>query len=302
MTGQILSAFWPVFAVIAAGYAVRASGYLPRAFWRGVNAVNHRLLLPAFLFALLAGADLSHPGAARIALASAAASLVLLALGLLTASRLRRGAGAAVTAVAVQWNFVLTLALVQRLAGPDALGLAAAAVAPGVLIGAAITVTAFARADGTALTGALKRMARDPLVLAGLAGLTANMAGLGAAPAIFTPLEMIGAGALPVILLAMGAGLDFPALKGRSAPLAGGAILRCLAGPAVSLGAAAAFGLGGDGALILAIAGAAPSAAFVYAVAADFDVETGLTAGLITLTVLLSAAISPLAAAIALSL
>jgi predicted permease len=42
--------------VIALGYGVRASGYIPRERWRGVNALNHRLLLPSFLFTLLAQA------------------------------------------------------------------------------------------------------------------------------------------------------------------------------------------------------------------------------------------------------
>ncbi|MEQ8404410.1 MAG: hypothetical protein RKE49_04870 [Oceanicaulis sp.] len=304
MTGTILSAFLPIFAVIAAGYGVRASGYLPREFWRGVNALNHRLLLPAFLFMVLATADLCHPEAGRLAMLSAAGSLALLALaGLICAgARLAAGPGAAVSAVAVQWNFVLTLALVTRLAGPEAAPLAAAVIAPGVLIGAAATVAGFALARGAGLAPAAGRMARDPLVLAGLAGLAANAAGLARFEAILAPVELIGAGALPVILLAMGAGLDFSALKGRIAVLFAGAALRCVAGPAVFLGLALAFSVSGTGALVLAVAGAASAAAFVYAVAADFETETGLTAGMITLTVLVSVAVSPLTAALALAL
>lgn len=304
MSWTIVSAFLPVFTVIALGYAVRATGYLPREFWRGVNALNHRLLLPAFLFTVLAGADFGHAGAAALAALSTAGSAILLILSLGAAWILnRRGGGAApVAAIAVQWNFVLTLVLVQRLAGPEAAGLAAAVVAPGVLIGAVVTVAGFALSTGAGLSTALSHVIRDPLVLAALAGLAANAAGLDRLGALTAPIELIGAGALAVILLAMGAGLNFPALKGRAAPLAAGALLRAAAGPAVMLGLAAAFAVTGDGALILALAGAAPAAAFVYAVAADFETETGLTAGLITLTVLLSAVVSPLAALAGLSL
>jgi hypothetical protein len=100
----------------------------------------------------------------------------------------------------------------------------------------------------------------------------------------------------------MGAGLDFAALKGRILPLTTAVVLRCVAGPVVFLGLAVLFHLSGPAALALAIAGAAPSAAFIYAIAADFEADTGLTAGMITLTVLCSAAVSPLAAFLALSL
>jgi len=100
----------------------------------------------------------------------------------------------------------------------------------------------------------------------------------------------------------MGAGLDFSALKGRLGVLISAAVLRTGVGPVVYLGLALAFGLSGDLAVLLALTGAAPAAAFIYAVAADFEGEAGLTAGMITLTVLTSLLTLPVTAAIALSL
>jgi len=304
MIWTILSAFLPVFAVIALGYAVRASGYLPREFWRGVNALNHRVLLPAFLISQLAAADFSREGSAGLAALSTAGTLALLALALITvfAMGFRRGAAAPVTAVAVQWNFVLTLALLLALAGPDTASLAAAVVAPGILLGAVITAGSFAVAQGARPMAAAGKIARDPMVLAAIAGLAANAAGLARVPLLTAPIDLVGAGALAVILLAMGAGLDFGALRGRIRPLVTAAVLRCLAGPVVFLGLAILFDVSGPSAMVLALAGAAPCAAFVYAVAADFEAETGLTAGMITLTVLCSALISPVAAMIAAAL
>jgi predicted permease len=303
MIWTILAAFLPVFAVIAIGYGVRASNYLPRGLWRGVNAVNHRILLPAFLIAVLAGADLSHPAAGQLATISAIGSVLLLTLAVSAAFLLRLNtASAPVIATAVQWNFVLTLALVSNLAGPEAAPLVAAVVAPGVLIGAIITVGSFALVQGARPAAAAVRIVRDPMVIAALVGLLANATGLLRAPFLTDTIELIGAGALPVILLSMGAGLDFAALKGRIRPLATAAILRCVAGPVVFVGLAVLFNLSGPAAVALAIAGAAPSAAFIYAIAADFEADTGLTAGMITLTVLCSAAVSPLAAFLALSL
>ncbi|MCC5997431.1 MAG: hypothetical protein JJU18_13805 [Oceanicaulis sp.] len=143
-------------------------------------------------------------------------------------------------------------------------------------------------------------MRRDPVMIACAAGLAANAAGLARIPALLTPLELASAGTMAVILLAMGAGLDFKALRGRVRALAAAAALRSLIAPALYLLLALGFGLRGEEAALLALAGGAPGAAFTYALAADYRGETGLTAGMITLTVLTSAAALPLVTALAL--
>jgi predicted permease len=305
MTGQILTAFVPVFAIIALGYGVRASGYMPRSLWAGVNALNHRILLPAFLVALFARSDLTAPGASALALAAIAAGAGLIIAGL-AASRLLKASSAeaaALTAVVVQWNVVLTLVLAERLLGPDAAAPAAPVIAAGVVVGAATAVASFALAGSGSIAGAAKRIALDPVILACAIGLAASFAGLAdRAPVIVGALELLGAGAMAVILMAMGAGLDFAALKGRIRLLAAAAVLRCGFGAAAFLGAALAIDLTGDALVVMALAGAAPGAAFTYAIAVDFKGETGLVAGMLTLSVLVSAAVLPIAAAFALSL
>jgi hypothetical protein len=304
MTQIILSAFLPVFVVIALGYGVRASGYVPRELWRGVNALNHRLLLPSFLFTLLARAQFDGGSSLMIGGVSALGSaiMIVLALGLGRLVSVSGRITAPMIATAVMWNIVLTLALADRLLGDGIASAGAAVSATGVIIGAAATVAGFALTSDRGLKAALSKTARDPVVLACVLGLLANLSGLGRIAFLTAPIEMIGAGSMAVILLSMGAGLDFKALKGRLTMLVSAAMLRTVIGPVVYLGLALVFGLSGDLAVLMAIAGAAPAAAFIYAVAADFDGEAGLTAGMITLTVLTSLITLPVAAAIALSL
>lgn len=304
MTQIILSAFLPVFLIIALGYGVRALGYLPRELWRGVNALNHRLLLPSFLFSLLAQAHFEGASSLTLAGASALGSAIMITLALLL-GRFVSISGritAPMIASAVMWNIVLSLALADRLLGDGIASAGAAVSATGVILGAAASVASFALTSGRGLQAALIKTAKDPVVLACVLGLVANLSGLGRISALVGPIEMIGAGSMAVILLSMGAGLDFKALKGRLKVLLSAALLRTCVGPVVYLGLALGFGLTGDLAVLMAIAGAAPAAAFIYAVAADFDGEAGLTAGMITLTVLTSLITLPVAAAIALSL
>jgi len=304
MTQIILSAFLPVFAVIALGWAIRASGYVPRTLWRGVNALNHRVLLPCFLFAVIAQARFDGASALTLAGISALGTGMMAALAVLTAILMRAPSStrAPLVASAVMWNVVLTLTLAERLLGSAIASASAAVAAIGIFLGSALSVAGFALGSGKGLNAAILKTARDPVVLSCVLGLIANGLGLGQTPVLHTPVEMIGTGAMAVILLSMGAGLDFSALKGRLGVLISAAVLRTGVGPVVYLGLALAFGLSGDLAVLLALTGAAPAAAFIYAVAADFEGEAGLTAGMITLTVLTSLLTLPVTAAIALSL
>jgi len=296
MIGTILSAFWPIFALIALGYGVRASGVMARPLWSGVNALNHRILLPAFLFTLLARSELTDPGAGDLALIAVFGAVVLALLGVFSARLLglSHGEGAALVSVAVIWNVVLTLALAERLLGADITDAGAVLIAPGVLIGAAIAVAALSSAKTGSVIGAVKAVALDPVILSCLAGLAASFFGLADRAAfLLTPLDLLGAGAIAVILLSMGAGLDFNALKGRVRALLLAASLRTLAGPVVFGALALLLGLQGDVLVLAVLAGAAPGAAFAYAIADSFKGETGLMAGMLTTSVLFSAVTLP---------
>jgi malonate transporter len=290
--------------LIALGYGVRASGVMPRPFWSGVNALNHRILLPAFLFTLLARSELTGTSAGALALVSVLAALVLAGLAF-AAGRLlglTRGESAALISVAVIWNLVLTLALAERLLGPEINPAGAILVAPGILTGAAIAVIAFSNAKSGSLTGAMKSVAIDPVILSLIAGVIASLTGFaGWAGAVMTPLEMLGAGAMAIIVLSIGAGLDFSALNGRIGALLLGAGLRTLAGPIVFGALAILLGLEGELLVLTVIAGAAPGAAFAYAIADSFETETGLMAGMLTASVLVSALALPAFTALAIA-
>ncbi len=304
MTAAILTAFAPVFAMIVAGYLVRVSGWLPAPVWSGVNALNYRLLLPCFLFAALAQADFGGEGLISLALASGAASLVMavLALALARALRLNGGATAPLLAVAGLWNLVMFMALSARLLGPDVYAASAAILGPGTVVGAAIAVAAFAVFRTGSNGIGLKRLALDPLVVGALAGLGFNLTGLTAIPLVTETIALMGAGATAAILISMGAGLEFDALKGRAAPLSLAALLRAVAAPAVFLTIGLALGLPAEHVVLLTLAGGAPGAAITYAIATELDGERPLTAGMLTASVLVSALALPVFTALALAL
>lgn len=300
MTSQILAGFLPVFIVIAIGYAIRASGILPRPGWRGINSLNYRVLLPSLLFVTLARTDFAGPDAVRLTALSLAGTAILaasafLVIRLLTRSGPVAGAFIAVTSV---WNIVLVLALATNLFGLEAAEIAIRVLVPGSLLATLIARYAVARASGETRLGGLFT---DPLVLGVIAGLAASFTPLDHYAHIMRPLDMVASGSIAVILLAIGAGLDFAALRGRYKLLGAAALMRAVVSPLIFLALALLMGIEGQMLAVVMVAASSPTAAFIFALVAEFEGEEGLTAGMITASVLASAVTAPLFVALALA-
>lgn len=304
MTALILTAFAPVFALVALGYTVRASGLMPRQLWTGVSALNHRVLLPAFLFVLIAQMDTARAGFNSLLAASALGSVVLLGISIAAGHilRLEQASRAPLISVSIVWNLVFALALIANLFDASAAAGAAPIVLAGATLGAIVTVWVFASSQAASTAQICKRLLTDPLIIACAAGVVVAASGRAADLAwMFEPLHLLGAGSIAVIVLSIGAGLDFQALRGKVSVLLSATLIRTVMGPAVFIALGLAFDLEREALVAMAIAGAAPGAAFTYAVASNFKADTGLMAGMLTATLIASAITLPVAAAIAYS-
>lgn len=312
MTLQILAVFFPAFALVAFGYLARRSQIIPDGQWRGINLMNYRILLPAILFVVLAQADLAGPGALIVLGVSAAGILTALLLAFAFARIIRASARetAALIAVACVWNVVLFLTLADRLYGEQAEIWTGMIMAPGLVLATITIVTAFAVTREGSAAEALPALVRDPVLIACAAGVGVSLVAPIIPPflpdlvveALIAPLELAGFGSLALVLITTGAGLDFAALKGRIRLLFGAALIRSVCVPVLVLCVALALGAEAQAVTLLVLATGGPSAAFVYAVAAEFDGEAGLVAGMLTLSVLTSAAVLPVLTALTLLL
>ena len=164
-----------------------------------------------------------HPGE----LASlAAATLGTLTTGIALALALGRWPGvdkrlhASGAQTAYRFNSYIALALAERLGGAQGLAWMALVIAISVPVANVAAVWPLARHGGQST---LRELARNPLVISTLAGLVANGVGLALPDAVATTLQRIGLAALPLGLMAVGAGLAFGAL--RSAPALAAALL-----------------------------------------------------------------------------
>lgn len=291
-----LAAVAPVFAVIALGWIARRRALVPEAAWGPVNTVGYRLLMPAFLFHTVANARFEGPDARAYLIC------ILLGFSLMGALSLAwrpvfRADGPAFTSVyqgGFRWNGFVLLAAAPGLFGPEGTALIALGFGPAVALVNVVCVAVMARwadnAVAPTLAGAVGEVARNPLVLACLAGFLANVSGLAAhLGPVDSALKLLGGAAMPVALLGVGAALDFGGLLARPREVLASAATKLLIAPLVMLGVALALGLSPLATLVAVGVASTPSAAASYVLARAMGGDAPLMAAIVTATTLASA-------------
>ena len=179
----------------------------------------------------------------------------------------------------------------ERLGGPQGLAWMALCIALCVPLCNVAAVWPLARHGGHSYG---RELLRNPLILSTVAGLIANLAGLKFPEAVATTLQRIGLAALPLGLMATGAGLHFGRLK--SAPGLASALMavRHAVLPALAIGLTAALALPPEQRTIVVLFAALPTASSAYVLAARMGGDGGYVAGLVTLSTLLGMVSVPL--------
>jgi predicted permease len=132
-----------------------------------------------------------------------------------------------------------------------------------------------------------RELMRNPLILATLGGLIANLLGLRLPDPVGTVLQRIGSAALPLGLMAVGAGLQFGGLAASKALAAGLLGVRHLVLPAFALGLGLWLRLPPLELTVLAAFAAMPTASSCYVLAVRMGGNGPFVAGLVTLSTLL---------------
>ena len=276
----------PDFALIVIGWLVCRHTPLNRPVWDGIERLVYYLLFPALLF----NSILRHPLALNSALPLAAGGLGVVTVGVVAAYALKALPGvdprlhASGAQTAFRFNSYVALALAERLAGTAGLAWIALIVSVCVPLCNVAAVWPLARHGGQHY---LRELARNPLILATVSGLLCNLLGLRLPALADTTLARIGAAALPLGLMAVGAGLQVGAL--REGPWLAAALMsiRHALMPAAALAGIALTSLpSGQQAVLMAFA-AMPTASSAYVLSVRMGGHGPYTAGLVTLSTLI---------------
>ncbi|HQU49527.1 MAG TPA: AEC family transporter [Casimicrobiaceae bacterium] len=283
----------PDFLLIALGALLaRRFAYGP-AFWEGVERLVYFVLFPALLFRSLATAPLAIDDAGGLALVAftyTGGAMLLSALAK-PLFRLPRETFAACFQCGFRFNTYLALAVAARFGGPE--GVALASLVVGLMVPfvnlAAVAMLAQGRASRIAL-----EVARNPLVIATVAGIAWNALALPL-PAMPDRLLKLGAdGALPLGLLAVGAALRFERDALPLPALAWFHAVKLAAAPAIAFGAARALGLPLLETQIALVHASVPTATSAYILASRMNGRGAPVALIISTGTLLAVVTMPL--------
>ncbi len=297
---DIAAALAPIFALIMMGYLFRRAGVVPEPFWAPAERVTYYVFFPSLLVTSAATADLE--GLEVAPMAAALACAILAAAAVLLAARRRLGAdGAAFTSVlqgAIRPNVYVAFAAAAALFGEAGRSLTAVAIVVAVPLVNVVSVAALARYAAPAGTAGglgtiVGSVIRNPLILACALGGALNAGGIALPPVIGPLLEILGRAALPLALLAVGAGLDFAAVRAHGARVAVASAVKLAVLPALAYLACLAFGVGGLAASVTVMFASVPVSASAYVLARQMGGHTSLLAGIITATTLAAAVTMP---------
>lgn len=295
----ILYALIPVFLVIALGFAIRRMDFPGEALWAPLDQINYYVLFPALLCYTLAVAEirLGEIGAMAAVLAAGMMAMVVL---LMLSKRFLPMTGPEFSSVfqgAVRWNSFVALAAIASLWGKPGLTLAAVAVAVMVPIANVVSVTVLTRYAGATPAGPAaiaKLLARNPLILACLAGIVLNLTGIGLPGPLATTFKIVGDASLTLGLLAVGAGLQVVNVLEKKWIVLYTSALKLVAMPLMMMGFCILFGVDGLARLVVLICAAVPGATSSYMLARQLGGDMQLMASLITGGTILAVVSMPL--------
>lgn len=299
----MLNALVPVFAVIVLGHALRRVGFPGDGFWPQAERITYYLLFPALLVNKLAQADFG--GADTLPMAAALVLATLAAGGGLLLLRGRMGyRGPAFSSVfqgGVRMNTYVGLAVVAALYGDRGLTLAAVAMVAmiPVINLLCVPVVAGMSENGNGGWGRLAaELGKNPLILGCVIGFAVNLSGLRLHASLYEALAVVGRAALPMGLLAVGAGLKPRSLGSGIGPTLWSSAVKLLLLPLMAALLCHLFGAGGTALSVAVVFTALPTAVSSYILARQLGGDADLMAAIITAQTLLS--IITLPAAIAL--
>lgn len=283
----------PDFILIMTGFILCRYTAFKRPIWDAVERLVYWMLFPTLLFSSIVRSPLHPADAASLA----GGGLIICLAGIAMATALRAWPGvnpllhASGAQVAFRFNSYIALALAERLAGTPGVAWTAVLIALCVPLCNVGAVWSLARHGGHSLW---RELISNPLIIGTLAGLTVKLIGLPLPWWFQESVHRIGQAALPLGLLAVGAGLRLTGLTAAPGLATALLVIRHAALPALALPLGTWLGLSLPEHTLLVAFAALPTASSGYVLAVRMGGNGPFVAGLITVSTLLGMASVPL--------
>ena len=293
---KILLVLWPLFALIAMGFALRRTALFSVDFWPSAEKLNYFILFPALLMNSLATAPLDNPKlpflASAIFFILAVSSLLVLVNKYLFKTTIGRF-GAYIQGV-TRFNTYLGLAIIADLFGTE--GIAIAAVIMAILVPSTniIAVLSLSAGKKVSIQQLFLPIIKNPLIISCFLGILLNLSPIGLPFGSDQLLKLLAAASLPLGLICIGGALQTATLKNEFKPIIVTTLIRLLAMPSLAIFTAYLFSLPELETVLLAIFFSIPTAPTAYILTRQLKGDSQLMAGIITLQTIIAILTLPL--------
>ncbi|SBS25286.1 Membrane transport protein [Marinomonas aquimarina] len=302
---ELFIAILPVFLLLMMGGLLQRWRFPFDGFWQGVDKLVYWCLFPALLFSKTSVIDFANPMLLRYGMVLVSALAVTALVIFITARWLQVSAPTTTSMLqaAVRFNTFITLALAERLYGAEGLVLAAlgaAVLIPSVNVFLVVSMVSMHGQKQQSLAKLIaKELLRNPLILAIAAGLGLNALGLTPIPIVSDMAQMLAQATLPLVLLAVGAGVRLTTVRAIGASFWLSAAGRFLVFPSVVLLVCYLLEINGLAAYVALLFGIVPTATSGYALAKQLGGDADSLAAFITLQTAMSLLTVPVSIALA---
>lgn len=216
---SLISAILPQFFLIVSRTVLRGLKSFPASFWSGLEAMVYYVLFPPFLFLSVYRAKFSFESSARFLAIAIGCMFSAMILSWLINQFYEESAWTkwSVFHCGFRFNTYIGFALCQPLLGNEGLALLSLLIAIWVPISNTVAVITLSYASESrskfCLSGLIKTVVKNPLILATLSGLFCNVLAIPVPNLLLTLLNHLGGSALSLGLLCIGAGLTFGDFK-----------------------------------------------------------------------------------------
>lgn len=282
----------PSFLLILLGVVLKRRGGFGDAFWQGLESVTYYVFFPCLLFQSVARSSPAVLETSGLVVTAFAFTLAGAVLGYISKPmfRLDPRTFASSFQCAFRFSGYVGFAIMGGLYGES--GIAIIALVTSLLVPPINALSILVLARG-ATTNWLREVVRNPLVVSTVAGLLFSLANLEIPVLADQTLKLLAAPALPLGLIAVGAGLRLQAVENRKGLVAYLLAVKLMAVPAVAFLAGKYFGLEGVHFATVLVLAALPTATNAYILTMKMGGDGQLVAGLVAANVAVAFATIP---------
>jgi len=285
----ILLGVLPVFAMIALGWGLKASRFIPEISWPPIERLTYFVFYPGFLMPAVWKADFGSLSAGPLAF-GAVGGILVVALAVLLAKPLIRIPDASYTSLfqgSLRWNTFVFLPLAALVFGKEGAGLGAmimGALIPAINVICVLVMSRWGEGQGGGLRTALRGLAQNPVLWGCGVGALFNLLHVPKLPVVMSTLDLLSDAALTMGLMVAGAGLNFAYVHSRRWLIAGVSAVKLLVLPVLMWGLCRLAGGDETAQGVALLVGSAPGAAASYVLARQMGGDAPLMAGIVAFT------------------